>query len=248
MRVLILGGTHEAFQLAERLAAQGSVDFISSLAGRTREPRLPKGQVRTGGFGGAGGLARYLRDERITHLVNATHPFAAQISANAVAAADAAGIPLLRLLRPAWAARRDDRWVPARDAAEAAELCRREGGRIFLTLGSGELDAFAEIHNAHFLVRMVDAPERLPLRDYRIIAARGPFSLQGELRLLAEHHIGLIVAKNSGGEATYAKIEAARRMGLPIIMIERPAIALDPRSPAVATVEDVIAWITQQAR
>jgi precorrin-6A/cobalt-precorrin-6A reductase len=193
-------------------------------------------------------LARYLRDERITHLVNATHPFAAQISANAVAAADAAGIPLLRLLRPAWAARRDDRWVPARDAAEAAELCRREGGRIFLTLGSGELDAFAEIHNAHFLVRMVDAPERLPLRDYRIIAARGPFSLQGELRLLAEHHIGLIVAKNSGGEATYAKIEAARRMGLPIIMIERPAIALDPRSPAVATVEDVIAWITQQAR
>ena len=134
---------------------------------------------------------------------------------------------------------------PARHAAEAADLCRREGGRIFLTLGSGELDAFAEIHNAHFLVRMVDAPERLPLRDCRVIAARGPFSLQDELRLLAEHHIGLIVAKNSGGEATYAKIEAARRMGLPVIMIERPAIALDPRSPAVATVEDVVAWVLQ---
>ena len=244
MRVLILGGTHEAFQLAEQLAAQGGVDFVSSLAGRTREPRLPKGQVRTGGFGGAEGLADYLRAERITHLVNATHPFAAQISANAVAAAAAAGIPLLRLLRPAWTVRQDDRWVAARHAAEAAELCRREGGRIFLTLGSGELEAFTEIHNAHFLVRMVDAPERLPLRDYRVITARGPFSLQDELRLLAEHHIGLIVAKNSGGEATYAKIEAARRMGLPVIMIARPPIALDPRSPAVAGVEDVVAWMT----
>jgi precorrin-6A/cobalt-precorrin-6A reductase len=248
MRVLILGGTYEAFQLAERLAARGGIEFISSLAGRTREPRLPNGQVRTGGFGGAEGLARYLRAERITHLINATHPFAAQISANAVAAAEAAAIPLLRLLRPAWAARQDDRWVAARDAAEAAELCRRKGGRIFLTLGSGELDAFAEIHNAHFLVRMVDAPQRLPLRDCRVIAARGPFSLQDELRLLAEHRIGLIVAKNSGGDATYAKIDAARRMGLPIIMIERPAIALDPRSPEVTGVDDVVAWITQQVR
>ena len=248
MRILILGGTHEAFQLAEQMAAQGGIDFISSLAGRTREPRMPAGQVRIGGFGGAEGLARYLRDERITHLVNATHPFAAQISTNAVAAAETAGIPLMRLLRPAWTARHDDRWVAARHAAEAAELCRREGGRIFLTLGSGELDAFAAIRNAHFLVRMVDAPEQLPLSDYRVLAARGPFSLQDELRLLAEHHIGLIVAKNSGGEATYPKIEAARRTGLPIIMIERPAIALDPRSPAVAKVEDVLAWITQQAR
>ena len=248
MRILILGGTHEAFELAERLAAQGGVDFISSLAGRTREPRLPKGQVRTGGFGGVEGLARYLREEKITHLVNATHPFAAQMSANAVAAAGTAGTPLLRLLRPVWTARPGDRWVAARDAAEAAERCRREGGRIFLTLGSGELDAFAEIHNAHFLVRMIDAPERLPLHDHRVLTARGPFSLQDELRLLAEHHISLIVAKNSGGEATYAKIEAARRMGLPVVMIERPPIALDPRSPAVASVEDVVAWIREQAR
>ena len=248
MRVLILGGTYEAFQLAEQLAAMGGVDFISSLAGRTREPRMPKGQVRTGGFGGAEGLADYLRAERITHLVNAAHPFAAQISTNAVAAAGAAGIPLLRLLRPGWTVRQDDRWVAARHVVEAAELCRRAGGRIFLTLGSGEIYAFTEIHNAHFLVRTVDAPERLPLRDYRVIAARGPFSLQDELRLLAEHHIGLIVAKNSGGDATYAKIEAARRMGLPVIMIERPSIALDPRSPAVASVEDVVAWVSQQAR
>jgi len=243
MRVLILGGTQEAFRLAEHLADVVGIEIISSLAGRTREPRIPKGDVRTGGFGGAEGLARYLREQRITHLINATHPFAERISANAIAAAEAAGIPLMRLLRPAWIARRDDRWVAARHAAEAAELCRREGGRIFLTLGSGELDAFADVHNAHFLVRMVDLPEALPLRDYRTIAARGPFSLQDELRLLAEHHISLIVAKNSGGDATYAKIEAARRMSLPVIMIERPPLALDPRSPAVASVDDVVAWV-----
>jgi precorrin-6A/cobalt-precorrin-6A reductase len=246
MRILILGGTHEAFALAEWLADMAGIEIISSLAGRTREPRLPRGPLRIGGFGGAEGLARYLHEERISHLINATHPFAAQMSANAVAAAERTGIPLLRLLRPAWEAQPDDRWVTARHAAEAAELCRREGGRIFLTLGTGELDAFAGIHNAHFLVRMVDAADRVPLSDYRIITARGPFSFEDELQLLAQHHIGLVVAKNSGGGATYAKIEAARKMGLPVIMIERPAIALDPQVPAVATIEDVLAWIQQQ--
>jgi precorrin-6A/cobalt-precorrin-6A reductase len=243
MRILILGGTQEGFDLADRLAEMESVEIISSLAGRTREPRTPKGKVRSGGFGGAEGLARYLSAERITHLINAAHPFAEQISANAVTAGEAAGVPLMRLLRPAWAARRDDRWVGARHAAEAAELCRREGGRIFLTVGSGELAAFAHVHNAHFIVRMVDVPDEVPLRDCRTIAARGPFSLQDELRLLAEHHIGLVVAKNSGGDATYAKIEAARRMGLPVIMIERPATALDPRSPVVASVAGAVRWI-----
>ena len=243
MRVLILGGTQEAFQLAEQLAELGGIDFISSLAGRTREPRRPKGAVRTGGFGGAEGLARYLRDERVTHLVNATHPFAERISANAIAAVEATGIPLMRLMRPAWVARDDDRWMMARDAKEAADLCRREGGRIFLTLGSGEIAAFSNIRNAHFLVRMVDAPEQLPLSDYRTIIARGPFLLHDELTLLKEHHVSLVVAKNSGGDATYAKIEAARKMELPVIMIERPAIALDPRSPAVAHVARVVAWL-----
>lgn len=248
MRILILGGTQEGFDLADRLAEVEGVEIISSLAGRTREPRTPKGKVRTGGFGGAQGLARYLRAERITHLINATHPFAEQISANAVLAAEALGIPLMRLLRPAWTAQREDRWIGARHAAEAAELCRREGGRIFLTLGSGELAAFAHVHNAHFVVRMVDVPDELPLRDHRTIAARGPFSLQDELRLLAEHHIGVVVAKNSGGDATYAKIEAARRMGLPVIMIERPAIALDPRSPVVASVAETVHWVMDLPR
>jgi precorrin-6A/cobalt-precorrin-6A reductase len=246
VRILILGGTQEGFELAELLAEMDGVEITSSLAGRTRDPRTPKGAVRTGGFGGAEGLTHYLRQERITHLINATHPFADKISANALSAAQAMGIPLVRLLRQAWAAQRDDRWVAARHAAEAAELCRREGGRIFLTLGSGEIEAFAHVHNAHFLVRTINPPDELPLRDYRMIAARGPFSLQDELRLLTEHHIGLVVAKNSGGDATYAKIEAARRMGLPVIMIERPAIATDPQSPVVARVGDVIAWVMER--
>lgn len=241
MRVLILGGTQEAYALAEGLAEIEGVEVITSLAGRTREPRLPKGTVRSGGFGGPKGLARYLRDTGIGYLINATHPFADQISVHAVDAAAETGVELMRLLRPAWRTAPEDRWIAARDAAEAAELCRREGGRILLTVGSGELEAFAPVRNAHFVVRMVDVPAEIPLHDYRTIAARGPFSLADEMRLIAEHHINLLVAKNSGGEATYAKIEAARRLRLPIVMIERPTIALEPRSPVVESVEDAIA-------
>lgn len=248
MRVLILGGTREAYELAERLAEIDGLQVISSLAGRTRAPRLPPGEIRTGGFGGAEGLTRYLREERIGYVINATHPFADQISAHAVAAAAASGIKLLRLLRPAWQAAAEDRWIAARDATEAAELCRREGGRILLTLGSGELDAFASVRNAHFVVRMIDVPEQILLHDYRVVSARGPFDLADEMRLLAEHHINLLVAKNSGGDATYAKLEAARRHRLPVIMIERPAIAQEPQAPVVASVEEAIAALRVMLR
>lgn len=241
MRVLILGGTQEAYELAAGLAAIDGLHVISSLAGRTRAPRLPAGEVRSGGFGGAEGLARYLREARIGCVINATHPFADQISAHAVAAAAASGVKLLRLLRPAWQAAAEDRWIAARDATEAAELCRREGGRILLTLGSGELDAFAGVRNAHFIVRMIDVPEQIPLQDYRVVSARGPFDLADEMRLLAEHHINLLVAKNSGGDATYAKLAAARRHRLPVIMIDRPAIAQEPQAPVAAGVEEAIA-------
>ncbi len=242
-RVLILGGTQEGYALAERLADLAGLEIISSLAGRTLTPRKPMGQMRSGGFGGAEGLAQYLRDERIAHLVNATHPFADQISANAVAAAQATGVPLLRLLRPAWQARAEDRWIMAGDMAEAAALCRREGGRIFLTTGSNDLKAFAEIRNAHFVVRVVDAPEVMPLHDCVTITARGPFSLADELALMSEHHVNLLVTKNSGGDATSAKLEAARKLGLPVIMVQRPAIALDPRSPVADSVDAAIAHL-----
>ena len=131
----------------------------------------------------------------------------------------------------------------ARDMAEAAELCRREGGRIFLTTGSNDLNAFAGIHNAYFLVRVVDAPEAMPLHDYVTITARGPFSLADELALMTEHHVNLLVTKNSGGDATYAKLEAARKLRLPVIMVERPKIALEPRSPVAETVDAAIAHL-----
>jgi precorrin-6A/cobalt-precorrin-6A reductase len=242
-RVLILGGTQEGYALAERLADMSGLEIISSLAGRTLTPRKPKGQMRSGGFGGAEGLARYLRDENIAHLINATHPFADQISANAVAAATAAQVPLLRLLRPGWQAQAEDLWIMAQDIAEAAELCRREGGRIFLTTGSNDLAAFAGIHNAHFIVRVVDAPEIMPLHDYVTITARGPFSLADELALMTEHRVNLLVTKNSGGDATAAKLDAARRLGLPVIMVERPPIALDPRSPVAESVDEAIAHL-----
>ncbi len=242
-RILILGGTQEGYALAERLVDVAGLEIISSLAGRTLAPRKPKGQMRNGGFGGADGLARYLRDEQIAHLINATHPFADQISANAVAAAGAVGVPLLRLLRPGWQAQADDRWIMASDIAEAASLCRREGGRIFLTTGSNDLAAFAGIHNAHFVVRVVDAPETMPLHDYVTITARGPFSLADEVALMNEHHVNLLVTKNSGGGATSAKLEAARKLALPVIMVERPAIALDPRSPVAEDVETAIAHL-----
>ncbi len=242
-RILILGGTQEGYALAERLADVPDLEVISSLAGRTLSPRKPKGRMRVGGFGGADGLARYLRAEKIAHLINATHPFADQISANAVEAAPATQVPLLRLLRPGWRAQVEDRWIMAQDIAEAAELCRREGGRIFLTTGSNDLAAFAGIHNAHFVTRVVDAPETMPLHDYVTITARGPFSLADELALMAEHHINLLVTKNSGGDATSAKLEAARRLRLPVIMVERPRIALDPRSPVAEDVEAAVAHL-----
>lgn len=242
-RILILGGTQEGYALAERLADVSGLEVISSLAGRTQSPRRPKGQMRVGGFGGADGLARYLREEKIAHLINATHPFADQISANAVAAAATAQVPLLRLLRPGWQAQADDRWIMAADIAEAASLCRREGGRIFLTTGSNDLAAFAGIHNAHFVVRVVDAPESVPLHDCAIITARGPFSLADELALMAEHHVNLLVTKNSGGDATSAKLEAARKLGLPVVMVERPRIALEPQSPVATDVEAAVAHL-----
>lgn len=242
-RILILGGTQEGYALAERLVGIPGLEVISSLAGRTQSPRRPKGQMRMGGFGGADGLARYLREEKIAHLINATHPFADQISANAVQAAATAQVPLLRLLRPGWRAQAEDRWTVAQDIAEAAELCRREGGRIFLTTGSNDLGAFAGVHNAHFVVRVVDAPAIMPLHDCAIITARGPFSLADELALMSEHHVNLLVTKNSGGNATSAKLEAARKLGLPVIMVERPQIALEPRSPVAEDVETAVTYV-----
>lgn len=237
-RVLILGGTGEARALAGRLAAGvpglPPLDIVSALAGRTRAAMPLPGRVRVGGFGGADGLAAYLRDERIELVIDATHPFATQISANAAAACKAAGVPRLALARLAWQAQPGDIWIEVADAAEAAQVLPRYGRRVFLSTGRRELAAFAALDEMWFLVRLVDPPEApLPLPDCRVVTGRGPFDAAAERRLLMVNDIDVLVCKASGGAATAAKLAAARDLGLPVVMIRRPA---PPPGPVVADV------------
>lgn len=249
-RLLLLGGTGEALALARRLAeVMPDLAVVTSLAGRTLDPVLPPGEVRRGGFGGIAGLVRYLNDQAISLLVNATHPFAAEMSAHALAAREATDVALLRLLRPAWRKQPSDSWIRAHDARAAAGICKWLGRRVLLALGSQELHHFAGVPRAHFVVRMVDAPTApLPLENYEVVAARGPFSLADERRLILEYGIDLIVAKNSGGDATFAKIAAAREFSVPIVMIDRPEIALHPGCDTVPGVEEAITWIAAHRR
>lgn len=224
-RLLILGGTAEARALAARAAERfgREVEIIVSLAGRTRTPVHDAGTLRVGGFGGAEGLADYLKQQRIDLLVDATHPFAADMAANAIAAARSSGVTLLRLERPSWVQRRGDRWIDAYDARAAARAAARLGRRIFLSFGGRELAAFAGLRGAWFLVRRIDRPRRaLPLRRYALTLGRGPFSVGREVALLRRHRIDVVVTKASGGASTRAKLEAARRLGLPVVVIARP--------------------------
>ena len=246
-KLLSLGGTGEALALARLVAAaMPDLPMTTSLAGRTRDPVQPPGEVRVGGFGGIDGLVRYIGENGVTMLVNATHPFAAQMSRHVRDAQRDSPVRMLRLLRPAWQKRPDDSWIPVPDVKAAAEICRWLGKRIFLSLGAKDLGAFAGLMQPRFLVRLVDPPEAVPLAHYDLVAARGPFTLAGERDLIEEYAIDLIVAKNSGGDATYAKIAVARELGIPVLMIRRPEIALDPGSETVASVEGALAWIAAQ--
>jgi precorrin-6A/cobalt-precorrin-6A reductase len=198
------------------------VEVITSFAGRVRAlPDLP-GRVRVGGFGGAEGLAGFLREEGITHLVDATHPFAATISAHARAACAMTGIPLRRLERPLWPRHPGDRWHWADDMAMAARMAGRLGRRILLTVGAGEIGAFAKFGGPFYLVRLIDPPERLPFPRHAVVLGRGPFVVEDELALLRRFRIDLVVTKASGGPATEAKITAARRLKVPVLLVKRP--------------------------
>jgi len=248
-KVLILGGTGEALALAKRLVALPEISVISSLAGRTRDPSLPPGEVRVGGFGGVEGLIGYLKENGISLLINATHPFAAAMSEHALAAHQQSSLPLLRLLRPAWRKQPDDTWIQAPNVQGAAGICRWLGKRVLLSVGSQEVDAFANLPRAHFFVRMVDPPSApLPLFSGEVIAAKGPFELADERRLMLEREIDLVVTKNSGGDATFAKIAAARELSVPVVMIERPEIALHPGSETVETVDAAFDWVSAHFR
>jgi precorrin-6A/cobalt-precorrin-6A reductase len=242
VRILILGGTGEARELAAGLTAAG-IGVVSSLAGRVRQPRLPAGEVRIGGFGGAAGLAGYLRAEAITSIVDATHPFAAAITANAAEAAGQAGLPLLVLRRPPWPA--DPSWQSVPDIAAAAVAVRGwPGGSVFLTTGRRDLGAFAGDDGHRFLVRAVDPPEPggpVPPR-MTLVLDRGPYTVEGEAALMREHGVGLLVTKNSGGPMTAAKLAAARELGVRVVVVERPP--LPPAAVTVTTVAEALAWVS----
>jgi precorrin-6A/cobalt-precorrin-6A reductase len=237
--VLILGGTAEALELAVACAARAGFAVISSLAGRTRAPALPPGDVRIGGFGGVEGLSRFLVERGIDRVIDATHPFAAQMSAHAEQACREAGVLRLRLLRPPWVAVPGDRWIEVADLAEAAQRLPSLGRRAFLTIGRQELEAFAPL-DLWCLVRTIEAPGVLSLRQGHWLAGRGPFAVEDEIALLRTHAIEALVTKASGGGATYAKLVAARQLGLPVLMIRRPP---PPPGPVVGSVAAALAWL-----
>lgn len=245
-RLLILGGTAEARavaeRLAERLAGPGGGRVILSLAGVTRAPVLPAGvAVRRGGFGGAEGLAAFLRAESVTDLIDATHPFAARISAHAVAAARAVGVPLIRLERPPWLPEPGDRWREVADLEAAVDALPATARRVFLAIGRQSAAAFARRPEIHYLLRQIDPPAGPPpLPRCTVLSGRPPADPAAEDALLRRHGIELLVVKNSGGPAR-AKLAAARALGLPVILVARPAL------PAAATAPDpagILAWAT----
>jgi precorrin-6A/cobalt-precorrin-6A reductase len=236
--ILVLGGTAEARELAGALDDAG-VAVTSSLAGRVSRPRLPAGAVRVGGFGGPDALARWLREQRVAAVVDATHPFAERISASAAAACTSAGVPLLRLQRAGWSERAGDRWHWVDDLDAAAAAIPGLGERVLLTTGRQGLASFAAVEDAWFLVRCVERPEPpLPPR-HELLLDRGPFTLDGELALIDEHRIELVACKDSGGAHTVAKLDAARARGLPVVIVRRPAA---PVLDSVPTVADALAW------
>ena len=241
-RILILGGTGEARRLA-CLAVENlpnNVEVISSYAGRTARPLDPPGTVREGGFGGADGLEKYLKEAAIDMVIDATHPFAAAISANAAKAAVAIGRPRLMLRRPDWVLPEDAQATFVSDMAAAARQLAAQGGRAFLSTGTQEFDAFAGIPNVWFLVRLISEPqERLPLDAYDVITGRPPFSETAEAALLREHRIDTLVSKHSGGPLP-AKINAAVVQNIPLVLIRQPSA---PFGAHVETIDDAVAWI-----
>ncbi|MDX8532219.1 cobalt-precorrin-6A reductase [Mesorhizobium sp. VK25A] len=239
--ILILGGTTEARQLAGKLARRKEFSVTLSLAGRTESPVAQGVPVRIGGFGGAAGLAAHLREEHVDLLIDATHPYASRISANAAQAARQSGVPILALRRPGWEPVAGDRWMVVDSAAEAASALGTVPRRVFLAIGRQEAGAFEVAPRHRYLIRSVDPVEpKLAVPDALYLLARGPFAEAEERALLERYGIDAIVSKNSGGEATYGKIAAARALGIEVIMIRRPPL---PDVPSAETVDALAAKV-----
>lgn len=243
-RLLILGGTAEAVELADSLSAVKGVEIVFSLAGITRNPRRPKGEVRTGGFGGAVGLAKYLKAERIATVFDATHPHAAQISQNANEAGRLTNIPILHLVRAPWRAEPNDCWHEVATVADAATWLTVsnivDDATIFLTIGRKGVSAFGAVPRFCYLVRSVEPPNLDVLPKARTILARGPFSVRDEISLFRNHSVACLVTKNSGGTSGFSKIAAALELGIPIVMISRPP---PPDGVTVETVKAALDWL-----
>ena len=237
MTILLLGGTAEARALAARL--NPGIDIVSSLAGRVSDPALPVGPVRIGGFGGVDGLRNWLRDNRIGAVIDATHPYAATITANAAAACAALGMPHLVLVRPPW--NPAGAVLVSSDGHAAQHVARQGYSRVFLTTGRSGAAAFAA-SGSWFLIRAVTAPDptTLPAR-HQVLLSRGPYDYDGEYALLREHRIDALVTKNSGGAMTRPKLDAAEALGVAVVMIDRPALPAGVTT--VATVDEALAWV-----
>ena len=240
-KILILGGTAEGRKLAD-LITEAGLDVVTSLAGRVKRPRLPQGEVRIGGFGGPQRMGRYLLESSIDLVIDATHPFAEKISASALEAATSTGTPMLRLNRPQWTPGEGDNWLSVSSAEEAARLVQERFKRPLLTIGRQQLSAFAGDARSSYLIRCVEPPEGKLPRRYLLMFDRGPFDFDSEHSLLRRHRIDVVVTKNSGGDATAAKLEAARSLHIPVIMIERPP---SPPVPTVHTVAEAAQWIVE---
>jgi precorrin-6A/cobalt-precorrin-6A reductase len=241
MRVLILGGTGDASELAFQVTKIPGVKVITSLAGRTQNPLMPTGSVRIGGFGGESGLVEYIKEQKIDVLIDATHPFASQISFNAEAAVVSCGIPHLMFIRPEWEKVPGDEWIEVESVESAAAILPNFAKRVFLTVGKQQLAPFANLHNIWFLMRLIDPPEiNAVIPQGTILCSRGPFTLEDEHRLLVEHRIDTLVSKNSGGDATKSKIIAARELGIKVVMVKRP---LTPQGEKVSDIDSAVQWL-----
>lgn len=243
--LLILGGTGDARQLADKLVDTfgDNLRVITSLAGRTTSPRQPKGDIREGGFGGAEGLATYLQETQIDAIIDATHPYAAQISKHGIEASQSVGIPHVLLDRPAWVSEPDDKWTHVPDMTGAADALET-ANTAMITTGIQNLDAFKHVHGPKMLVRLLEHPKTdLPIKDAKIVIGRPPYGLNDEVTLFKLLGVDTLVTKNAGGDATRAKIDAARALGLRVIMIDRPPM---PHTKTVSSVDDAIAWLASE--
>lgn len=242
-RVLLLGGTTEATAMAARLSNAG-ITAIFSYAGRTRAPTRQPLPTRMGGFGGVEGLCAYLKAEAISHVIDATHPFAAGMSQNAVRACALVGIPLIRLERPPWVAQAGDQWTMVASTTDMPDALPDTPARVFLAIGKQQIGLFAVKPQHHYVLRLVDPPNApLPLPHTTVVLARGPFTVEGDTALMREHQISHVLAKNAGGTAARAKLDAARALHLPVIMATRPAL----QGPALDSVDAVMGWLDHSA-